>query len=97
MIHISILEEDDIIKPTDFCRPLNLEYGDDGDVRTRATYSGQPINNTKWCRVHFVLGECWFGKKIKEYHSRGIGLMEFARGPIPNSHLLNMYEFNEGR
>ena len=31
MIQIQLLEEDDVINPTDFCRPLSLEYSEFGD------------------------------------------------------------------
>lgn len=91
MIQISLLEEDDVIKPTDFCRPLSLQYSEFGDsIHTKATYSGTPINNMKWCRVQFILGPCWHGKKIKEYHSKGLDKLEFVRGCLPDSHLLDM-------
>lgn len=92
MIQIQLLEEDDVINPTDFCRPLSLEYSEFGDsIFTKATYSGSPINNMKWCRVRFILGNGWMGKKIKEYNSKdSITKLEFVRGQIPDSHLLNM-------
>jgi len=92
MIQIQLLEEDDIINPTDFCRPLSLQYSEfSNSIFTKATYSGSPINNMKWCRVQFILGKCWHGKKIKEYNSKdSIRKLEFVRGQIPDSHLLDM-------
>lgn len=91
MIQIQLLEEDDVINPTDFCRPLNLQYSYSDQIYTESTYGGFPINNMEWCRVKFILGPCWYGQKIKEYHSAEFSTkLEFVRGRIPDSHLLNM-------
>jgi hypothetical protein len=98
---IQMLEESDTILPTDFCRPLALErdnngYGD--AVHETSCYSGLPINNLKWLPVHAVLGDCWFGKTVREFNVNGFSknyshhetAMEFVRGNIPTSHLLSV-------
>lgn len=88
MIQISILEDNDKVLSTDYCRPLQLEHSMDGDVRTKSTYSGSPINNLKWINVDKVFGSCWFNKKVKDILSRSTTPYEFARGSFPTQHIL---------
>jgi len=93
MIQISILEDDDLICPCDYCRPLNIEYSESDSVFTESTYGGTPINNMKWVQVRYVFGPGWYGKKIKElYQPSGWQLpkYEFMKGQLPKGHLLNV-------
>lgn len=84
---VQILEDDDILQPTDYCRPLILTtLSPQSDVYSfYNTYSGTPENNTKWIRVDQKFGECWFGKPVKELINSHP--YEFIRGEIPKSHL----------
>ena len=95
MIQIQILEENDKILSCDYCRPLSISYGEFSDnVHLTSPYSGSPINNMKWVEVKYVLGKCWFGKTVKEYHNHPtnpfITKYEFARGFLPKEHLLDV-------
>lgn len=92
MITIQILEDDDNILPTDWCRPLNLysmSGGRSDDYSFTCCYTGQPENNAKWVNVHQIIGEVWHNKKVSEYHDaiQDCGLRyEFVRGNILLSH-----------
>lgn len=93
MIQIQILEPNDILKPTDYCRPLYIipSYGD--CLNTRSTYSGTPCNNLKWTLVSNVLGECWWNRKCGDFLKGTTIKFEFARGDIPDSHILKDDEY----
>ena len=55
---------------------------------TRSLYSGTPCNNMKWTLVRNVFGECWWNQPIKNYFNGGHISHEFARGYIPEEHIL---------
>lgn len=87
---LTILTEQDEIRPDDFCRPLvplNDICGDHSPINSRNAYSGTPVNNFKWCRVSQQFGDVWFGKKYGEME-RSFVEMEFVRGEIPDSHVM---------
>jgi len=87
MISIQLLGQGDTILPTDWCRPLDYLYTEFGELHLTNAYSGKPINHLRWLRVSDVLGDCWFGKTVGQYHSfPGAGFLEFVRGHIPPSH-----------
>lgn len=90
MYQIIFLDENDIINPTDYCRPLELSYSfaQSDSIITRSTYSGSPINNLKWVLVSQVLGEVWFGKTYKEFLKGSTTKYEYVRGNIPEKHIL---------
>ena len=85
---IQILEDDDIVVPSDWCRPLqiiSMSGGHSDYYSFESCYTGLPENNVKWCRVEQIFGSCWFGKPVKEINISGL-LYEFARGDIPWKH-----------
>lgn len=89
MISIKILEPDDIVEPTDWCRPLHLETmsGGQSDYYSfESDYSGTAQNNVKWVRIRDVFGPCWFGKSVKELNK--YTQHEIVRGEIPQKHRL---------
>jgi len=90
MITIQMLEENDIILESDYCRPLQISYSSpQSDHICFTGWGGNPINNMKWVKVSTVLGSCWFGKKIKDFHKGNHNnLREFVRGDIPQEHIL---------
>lgn len=92
MITVQILEDEDTIEPTDWCRPLSIISmgGGTSDYYSfKSEYSGTPENNAKWVQAKHVLGTCWFGKTVSEYNTTG-PRYEFLRGDILKSHQLNM-------
>lgn len=95
MYQIIFLDENDIINPTDYCRPLELSYSfaQSDSIITHSTYSGSPINNLKWVLVSQVLGKVWYGKKYKEYTKGNSIKYEFVRGNIPTEHILKDNEY----
>lgn len=103
MITIQLLEDTDLIDPEDWCRPLQiLPMSPQSDYYSfKSCYSGQPENNVEWCKVKHVIGKCWFGKTVLEFHSRFKYCQhsyeyryEFVRGDIPKSHQLDMKDYN---
>jgi hypothetical protein len=86
---VHILDDDDILMETDFCRPLfrSADFSSTSDTWVeRNQYSGCPEDHLKWAHVFNCIGPTWYGKRISAagFHSR----MEFARGDIPESHIL---------
>jgi len=96
---IQLLEANDVIQATDWCRPLTLitmSGGHSDDYSFESVYGGSPENNTKWARVTQVLGKPWIGKTVGDYH-RAIDKLdhchtyyEFVRGDIPKYHQYGM-------
>lgn len=93
MITIQILERNDEILPTDWCRPLSLRTMSGGHsdyFSFESCYNGQPENNVKWVNVHQIFGEVWYNKKLSELNDTlrkyGGSGYEFVRGEIPVSH-----------
>ena len=101
MKQVFILEDDDILEPNDWCRPLNITSMSGGmsdSYSFRNMYAGTPENNVEWVRVKCVLGECWIGQPLKEYNKatkKYGGRMEFVRGDIPRSHQLSMTGYTD--
>ena len=94
MISVQILEDNDTIQATDWCRPLNLitMSGGHSDYYSFSnTYTGRPENNVKWVRVGDLF-DAWIGKTVKEYSKISVktGIWyEFVRGEVPISHQLH--------
>lgn len=101
MIAVGILEDHDILEPTDWCRPLqivSMSGGHSDYYSFRNTYSGTPENNAEWCRVKSVIGKPWIGLPVGEYNKgmADMGLRwEFVRGNIPKSHQLDMQDYTD--
>ena len=89
---IEILEGDEVITEDLYTRPLKFTPAEFSETYyDKSTYSGMPINNFKWTKVLDVLGEVWLGKTVGEFNdptSASVPL-EFARGELPESHILS--------
>jgi len=90
MITLQILEDNDIIQQSDWCRPMTIQTinpWSDTYVFTN-TYSGQPENNVRWLTAKQCC-PAWIGKTVKEFNDgmeKFGNWYEFMRGPIPNKH-----------
>lgn len=97
MIPIQILERDDKVKKTDWCRPLYLVTMSGGmsDYYSFESF-GTPENNTKWCRVGLIL-PYWVGSKVKRIEKKlgRFNEWEFVRGDIPKDHIHENGELKE--
>jgi len=98
-----LLENDDLIEPTDWCRPLRIVTmggGISDDYSFKSCYSGTPENNIKWVRVCDVFGPVWKGKSIKQLNamyydnptnrSSALTVYEIVRGDVPKEHQLDI-------
>ncbi len=99
MINVCILEKDDVIRPTDWCRPLaitSMSGGMSDSYSFKNCYSGKPENNVEWCLAGITFGECWFRKPttLKELWKIMDSRYEFVRGEVPTSHQINLKEYN---
>jgi len=105
MITVNILEDNDLIDPEDWCRPLALVATDNGygdGYSFSSPYTKTPINNLKWVKVKHILGKYWYGKTIKQFNGDGYSKawshvetrMEFMQGSPPASHQLDMDGYN---
>lgn len=91
MTSLLLLEPQDTVLPTDWCRPLAIISDDGGrsdEYSFTNIYSGRPINNAKWVRVRDVFGPCWYGKTVQEIESRTEAQYECVRGDPPKNHQL---------
>lgn len=88
MRDVKILERDDVVLASDWCRPLNI-VGES----TRCCYSGQPENNARWVLVKHVIGPVWHDRPAGEINER-IGPFEFVRGYIPVDNQLPLEGYN---
>lgn len=94
MIQVQILDDDDIVEPTDWCRPLCLTTMSGGlsdSYSFKSCYSGSPENNVEWVQVQDVFGPCWRGRTVREFKMSEYSIpREFIRGNVPRSHRLDM-------
>lgn len=96
MITVQFLEDDDIIQPDDWCRPLMLmtmSGGHSDHMSYKSMYSGTPENNVRWVQVCDVLGPVWKGKRVHDYHAVAHIQLEFVRGNVPISHRQDMKDY----
>ena len=92
MVTIQLLEDDDILEPTDFYRFTRIWYmGQSDTVETTSMYGGGVMNFFLWMRLNREYGsKGWYGKTVRAVrgfnkstpHQPG-ATFEFARGPIP--------------
>lgn len=97
MITAQFLQNDDVIDPEDWCRPLQLvtmSGGMSDSMSFKSMYSGTPENNVRWVKVKDVIGPRWKGCTKKEVNSSGFTAYEFVRGDVPPSHQFDMEGFN---
>ena len=95
MKKVQILEDQDKIAPTDWCRPLaiiSMSGGHSDYYSFRSAYGGTPENNAEWCLVSDIFGECWDGVEVGELVKHLETRYEFVRGDVPVSHRLDMVE-----
>lgn len=102
MITVSILEQNDVILPTDWCRPLVLQTMSGGmsdSMSFKSCYSGTPENNVEWAPVNRCIGTVWFASPITAgQFNEEIGMKyEFVRGPVPASHRLCLKDYMDLR
>jgi hypothetical protein len=94
-IQITLLEDTDVLLPTDFYRFTEVWYaGQSDDFTETSVYGGGAVNFFRWMRLdreHGSLG--WYGKTVKEVCNiiphrphQYAPCYEFARGDIPVSH-----------
>lgn len=82
---LEFLEDNDVVLPTDWCRPLDSIYNAGW---FKSPYTSTPVNNMGWVRVQEILGFVWF-YRTKKYILSSIGIKyEFVRGEIPDESIL---------
>lgn len=84
---VQLLEANDTIEATDWCRPLQLmsmSGGFSDSYAFESCYTGHPENNAKWLQVLQIFGEGWVGKTVKDINNEGIPY-EILRGDIPET------------
>lgn len=89
---VQILEPQDNVEATDWCRPLQIQSmsGGHSDNYSFVDDYGFPDNNAKWIKVEDIFGPCWFGKPASELQKHKS--YEFIRGDIPESHQLRGHD-----
>ena len=99
MINIQLLEQDDIVEPENWCRPLSITSmsGGHSDYYSfQSQYTGAPENNVKWVKVKYILGRGWHGKTVAEIDAK-LGKFvkyEYVRGNIPTRSKLSLSGYN---
>jgi hypothetical protein len=93
-IAIQMLEDHDVLMPTDFYRYTEIWYEGQSDTVTEtSTYGGSRINFFQWMRLDREYCSGWFGLTVKEVCDQipwrphqYAPCYEFARGDIPVQH-----------
>jgi hypothetical protein len=90
MITIQLLEDNDIIQATDWCRPMVIQTISNWSdtISFTNTYSGDPENNVKWLTAEQCC-PAWVGKRLKDFNDgmERLGVWhEFIRGNLPVKH-----------
>lgn len=101
---ILLLDDNDVLEPTDFYRYTEISYvGQSDTVHEINTYGGTAINFFRWMRLDRE-GGCagWYGKTVGEVKQFSVGTQhqpgprfEFARGNIPVPHQVPETLFEE--
>ena len=94
-ITVLMLDDKDVILPTDFVRQLSLVFDGQSDhLATTATYGGGRINRLGWMLASEVCPG-WIGRTVgrfnaamtgRDRHATELSAYEFVRGDIPESH-----------
>ncbi len=88
-----LLEDDDIIEPTDWIRPITI-IGD--SINGFSTYSGRPMNNVRWVQFQDIFGKVHFGKTVRQLKEMATQYVhapnrsetfEIMRGEMPAAHV----------
>lgn len=93
MIQIQLLEPQDVLQGTDWCRPLILQTMSGGmsdSYSFECEWSGKPENNTKWVNVSEIFPN-WIGESVEHVINslqvcQAFVPYEFVRGNIPVQH-----------
>jgi hypothetical protein len=84
MTPILILDDQDQVLPTDYCRPLYIDVSGESCDK-----EGFPKNFAKWVPVNLIIPKYFQLLKVDSLRQEGYAF-EFARGSIPVSHKLDM-------
>ncbi len=91
---LQLLEDEDIIYPCDFIRPLT-RYAD-VDPYSDAwhdtnSYGGGPMDHLRWSWVWLTLGEHWWGEPWGDFLTKRSHPFQYeaVRGPLPKEHILS--------
>ena len=84
MISVNILEPNDQVESTDWCRPLMIDASNQV-----CTIDGHPKNNPKWAPVALVIPKHLHGQSLITIRCAGLPY-EFIRGNPPDHHKLDM-------
>lgn len=86
---VQILEDNDVVLPTDWCRPLqiiSMNGGYSDYYSFESCYTGKPENNARWCRVSQIFDNVlYYENTVKQYNQYNEDY-EFIRGDIPWKH-----------
>ncbi len=93
-----LLEDDDVINPTDWIRPLTITLDSGESINGFSMYGGSPQNNVRWVQFKDVFGECHYGKTVRQIkemanqyvHAQNRSMRyEIVRGDLPGDHIWN--------
>lgn len=86
---IQLLEDNDIVFPTDWCRPLqiiSMNGGYSDYYSFESQYTGKPENNARWCRVEQIFDTVLYDNNTVKQYNQYNEEYEFIRGEIPWKH-----------
>jgi hypothetical protein len=95
---VLMLEDNDIVEPEDWCRPLSITSmngGHSDHYSFKSEYTGAPENNVEWVKVKYILGKHWHNKTVSDIDS-GLGKFvkyEYVRGDIPQRQQLDLRDY----
>lgn len=84
MTPIRILDSQDAVLCSDFCRPLNIDA-----KGSTCDSEGYPTNFTKWAPVGLIIPKYFHGLKVDSLRQEGYKF-EFVRGVVPDDHKLDI-------
>lgn len=86
MKHVSILEDQDIIRAGDHVRQLDILFShSQADTFMHESSYGSRINRMKWLDVQEYM-PYWVGKTLGQFHAGSQHMVEVIRGEIPVEH-----------
>lgn len=88
MITIVLLEDDDIVEPNDWCRPL---FNPLLNLIDKDRLTGSPINHAEWIQVKTRYEPGWWNRPVNELNF-GLLKYEFIRGNPPIDHRVTNYD-----
>ena len=83
---IRILEDHDMVRADDWCRPLYITFDGQTDaIILKSHYCETPVNNLRWIKVREIYGSTYYNQRVCDLNAN-TSPMEFVRGVIPLSH-----------